>query len=270
MTQPPCGGIGPSPRHDLNVEEVASRLGRLPVLSGEEGAHQLAAVGLSVASTPPPPASRACSFPPKTFGVSIRTALPRTRRGSVSPPHVPTAGRSGSLRSPRRAQTPPGARGRRREPSRAGRGTRPPTPRPRPRAAARAGLLSRHLPAARSPQRPRPRPWPRPGRALPPARRALQLRLGPRLVRAAGFSPPAGAARRCSASPPPPHVARAPVPAALPPAAPSAPGAQLILGGGAPGEAAGPPRFPASGDVAPVALTWTTPNPRGPAKSMPR
>lgn len=179
--------------------------------------------------------------------------MPRTRRGSVSPPHVPAPpGARAPPQPPPRADPAPGARGRRREPSRAGRGTRPrpraPAPGRRPR-----GLLSRHLPAARSPQRPRPRPRPRPGSAaLPPARRALQLRLGPRLVRAAGFSPPAGAARHSRQ--PAASSRHGPGPGARrpPPAAPSAPGAQLILNWrGAPGGAAGPPRFPASGDASP-------------------
>lgn len=38
-----------------------------------------------------PSSARSLQLSPKTFGVSIRTAFPRTRRGSVSPPppHVP-------------------------------------------------------------------------------------------------------------------------------------------------------------------------------------
>lgn len=219
-----------------------------------------AAVSLSVASAPPPSSVPRLQLSPKTFGVSIRTALPlargtaRSRRRRTSPHRR----RSGSSAAPA-AQTPhleSRARGSSR--SRLEKQPRPRAPAPgrRPRRLPRGSSPGTCLPLGpRSPPTP-PRPRP-PSAAHPPAAcRALQLRLGSRLVRVADFSPPAGSLPtlrqpEVSSRHGPGPGARSP-----PPAAPGASGAQLILnwqggdwrGRGVPlnfrlGEDASPPRL---------------------------
>lgn len=242
---------------------MAPRLGASCPL-GRSGGSPAAAVSLSVASTPSPSSVPRLQLSPKTFGVSIRTALPRTRRGSVSPPpHVPAPpGARAPPQPPPRADPAPQARGRRREPSRAGRGTSP-NPAPPP-LGPRRPLAGRWISAAPPPPAPERRAPARPPRAPTPARSAARPRR--RLL----------AARPSLADPPPPAVSsrHGPGPGARrpPPAAPRAPGAQLILNWRGGGRLAGPgvpPRFPASGARGvPASLTRTTPC--CPAKSMPR
>lgn len=176
---PMLRGQDPPPGTTLNFKELAAGWG-LPAPWGGAGSSPAIAVSLSVASTPPPSSVPRLQLSPKTFGVSIRTAFPRTRRGSVSPPpHVPAPpGARAPPQPPPRADPALRARSRRLEQSRGGpeTGLSPALP----AAPVSPGHLPRRsVPAAPAPPprpgAPRSRPPPAQSLAVPPARRRLLL-----------------------------------------------------------------------------------------------
>jgi hypothetical protein len=245
----PCSGVKTLTRgRPLNCTELAARLGASRPLEGVLTGRRRQSVCRLHAS---PSSTPRLQLSPKTFGVSIRTAFPRTRRGSVSPPppHVPAPpGARAPPQPPPRADPAPPARAGGASHAGPGQG-RCSTPRP-------AARVSPHTCRPPAPA-PAPRPRPRPGapRSRPPAARSNSAR--------------SAARPRCRLCRPEPRrpARHGPRPRARspPPAAPRAPGAQLIPNwrGGARG-AGGPSRFPVSasgGRVASASLTWTTPLP---------